>query len=141
MEASPELIDWILAEMTSGQSQAEIARALNVQPSRVSTWLSADEATSKRSAHARAASAEAWLDRGLSAIESSLRKSGPVDPGAARAYAQECARRAAIRNPQYRDKQDHTLSGPDGGPIEHKTYSRVEFVVVDPKAPADAPGD
>ena len=49
-------------------------------------------------------SAEAWLDKGLAKIESSMSKSGDVDPSAARAYAQECARRAAIRNPIYKDK-------------------------------------
>lgn len=142
MELSPELADWIESQMIGGQSQAEIARALFVDPGDLSRTLSATDERAQRFARARAASAEAWLDRGLTVIGSSLQRNGPIDPTAARAYAQECARRAAIRNPQYRDKQDHTLTGPDGGPIEHKTYSRVEFVVVDPKAPApDATGD
>ena len=47
-----------------------------------------------------------------------MSKKGDVDPSAARAYAQECARRAAIRNPKYRDKMTTEIQGKDGAPIE-----------------------
>ena len=47
----------------------------------------------------------------MKTIESSLSKSGDVDPTAARAYAQECARRAAIRNPKYREQRGVEHSG------------------------------
>ena len=71
------------------------------------------------SAHARAreASAEAWLDRGFEQLTAALDKGGNVDPSAARAYEQACARRAALRNPAYREKQQHEHSGPAGGAI------------------------
>jgi hypothetical protein len=42
----------------------------------------------------------------MDTLEQALRRDSGIDSTAARAYAQECARRAAIRNPQYRDKVD-----------------------------------
>ena len=79
------------------------------------------------------------LDKGLAVIEASFPKGlGGIDASAARAYAQECARRAAIRNPQYREKRDNTLSVPDGGPVGIK-FDAITFTVVDPKR--DATGD
>jgi hypothetical protein len=54
----------------------------------------------------------------LEAIESSMLKNSGVDPHAARAYAQECARRAAIRNPAYREKTGVEITGAKGGPIQ-----------------------
>ena len=104
-------IDEIIQRIESGESYSDIARSLSVNVSTVWRWCEADDETAQRSARAREKSAESWLDRGLAVIESSLSKSGDVDPSAARAFAQECARRAAIRNPQYRDKQDVALSG------------------------------
>lgn len=97
-------IDATIDRIASGESQASIARSYNVSASTLHNYLSATPDLIARSARARLISAEAWLDRGLAVIESSLSKSGDVDAGAARAYAQECARRAAIRNPAYRDK-------------------------------------
>jgi transcriptional regulator with XRE-family HTH domain len=115
-------LEAILARIEEGDSQAEIARDLGVSASVLSGFLNREE-NAERSARARQASAEAWLDKGLAVISSSLPRRGDVDPAAARAYAQECARRAAIRNPAYRDKVDQTVSGPNGGPI--KTESTV----------------
>jgi hypothetical protein len=51
-------------------------------------------------------SAESWLDRGLQALTAAA--SDNVEIQRARAIEQHCARRAAIRNPQYRDR-----TGPD----------------------------
>jgi transcriptional regulator with XRE-family HTH domain len=107
-------LDNVLAQIEDGRSQAEIARGLGITPGRLSQLLSADEDIAKRSARARTYSAEAWLDRGLEVIEAALDRSSGKDANAARAYAQECARRAAIRNPQYRDKQDVDLNAKVG---------------------------
>lgn len=117
MALTPEQIDDILERISSGESQAEISRSIGLSPARLSEILNANEEISERSARARSISAEAWLDRGLAAIESAMSKSGDVDASAAKAYAQECARRAAIRNPQYSDKQRHEVSGAGGGPL------------------------
>lgn len=111
-------LDAVLDRIESGESQAEIARDLGITPGRLSQLLSEDEEIAKRSARARSISAEAWLDRGLAAVESAMDKTGNVDASAAKAYAQECARRAAIRNPQYSDKQRHEVTGADGGAMK-----------------------
>ena len=108
-------LDAVLDRIMSGDSQAEIARDIGLSPARLSELLSANAEIAERSARARSISAEAWLDRGLAAVESAMQKDGNVDATAAKAYAQECARRAAIRNPQYSDKQRHEVTGADGG--------------------------
>jgi len=108
-------LDAVLDRIMSGDSQAEIARDIGLSPARLSELLSADDEIAERSARARSISAEAWLDRGLAAVESAMQKDGNVDATAAKAYAQECARRAAIRNPAYSDKQRHEVTGADGG--------------------------
>lgn len=100
----PYDIEAICCRIEDGDSQADIARTLGITPGRLSQILSADDETHKRSARARLASAEAWLDKGLAVVESALHKTGDIDASAAKAYAQECARRAALRNPLYRDK-------------------------------------
>jgi len=100
----------ICQRIEGGESQAEIARSLGVSPSALSSWLNREE-NAERSARAREASAESWLDRGLETLERALNKGGNVDATAAKAYAQECARRAAIRNPRYVEKTAHQHSG------------------------------
>ena len=104
-------VDDVIARIESGESQAEIAAQYQVSPSTLSGWLNGDADRAERSARAREASAEAWLDRGLAVLADALDKRGSVDATAARAYAQECARRAAVRNPAYRDKAEVTHSG------------------------------
>ena len=39
-----------------------------------------------------------------------MSKAGDIDPSAAKAYAQECARRAAIRNKAYRDRPENQVN-------------------------------
>lgn len=103
-------LEHICQRIESGDSQAEIARSLGVSPALVSMWLNKPE-HAERSARAREASAESWLDRGLDVLERALDKTGTTDATAAKAYAQECARRAAIRNPKYVEKTAHQHSG------------------------------
>lgn len=100
----------ICERIESGESQAEIARSIGVSPAWLSMWLNRPE-NAERSARAREMSAESWLDRGLEALERALQKDGNTDSTAAKAYAQECARRAAIRNPKYIEKTAHQHSG------------------------------
>lgn len=93
-----------------GESQAEIAKSIGVAVSTLSEWLNLP-AHAERSARARENSAESWLDRGLDVVQSALRKDAGIDASAAKAYAQECARRAALRNPRYIEKTAHEHSG------------------------------
>jgi hypothetical protein len=121
----------LIQRLLEGKTYAEMAEEFGCGVATMHAWLHAED-IAERSARAREESAEAWLDRGLAAISSSMHKSGDVDPSAARAYAQECARRAAIRNPRFREstKVDANVSG-------NLTVTRVERVVVDAKNPAD----
>ena len=108
----------ILQRIEQGDSYMQIAADLGCSRATIYDALSLSDPSGDNSARAVIKSAEAWLDKGLAAVEAAMDKRGYVDATAARAYAQECARRAAIRNRNYRDRQDHHLSGPDGGPIE-----------------------
>ena len=104
-------IDAICARIENGETFSEIAKSVGCDISVVSRWLSSDETRYQLSARARALSAEAWLDRGLDPLRQALDKGGNIDAAAARAYAQECARRAALRNPAYREKSEVKHSG------------------------------
>ena len=93
-------IDDVLELVRDGQSYREIARRYGVAASTICNWLSATPEIAEQSARAILASAEAWLDRGLEELEAS------DNDGATRAryIAQECARRAGIRNMHYRER-------------------------------------
>jgi hypothetical protein len=110
----------ILDQIIGGKSQREIAKELEIDPGDLSRLLSADEDIIQQSARARLFSAESWLDKGLDYV-----MDVDNDPARARIVAQECARRAAIRNPAYRDKIDATLGNPDGSAM--KIFSTVLF--------------
>lgn len=96
-------LEEILERIEDGESQASIAASLKVSTGALSAYLNRD-GVAERSAQARQSSAEAWLDKGLQAIKDAMDKSSGLDATAARAYAQECARRAAIRNPRYNER-------------------------------------
>lgn len=121
----------VLQRVESGESYLDIADALGISRSLLHIRLEETPEILALSARAKEKSAEAWLDKGLAVIASSLSKNGDIDASAARAYAQECARRAAIRNPRYRDKVDQTLSAPDGGPVRFaKEMSDAELAAI-----------
>lgn len=131
MALTTQQIDEALLRIASGESQASIARSLGMDPGNFCRELQRTEDIAQRSARARADSAEAWLDKGLEVIESALRRDSGIDAQAARAYAQECARRAAVRNPAYRDKVDSTVrvtTGPE-------TLSDAELAAIVKQAP------
>jgi transcriptional regulator with XRE-family HTH domain len=111
----------ILDQIIGGKSQREIASEIGIDAGQLSHLLSADEDIIQRSARARLASAESWLDRGLDYVMDERN-----DPARARIVAQECARRAAIRNQAYRDKIDTTIANADGTNITGFTVTLVE---------------
>ena len=118
-------IDAICERIEAGETYSEIAQSIGVSVGALYSWLNEDTERYDASVRARTSSAEAWLDRGLKTIAGSLLKSGDIDPSAARAYAQECARRAAIRNPQYSERKNVELSGDPDRPIVHKVVEEV----------------
>ena len=116
-------LDAILDRIRSGQSQRQIAEALGIGIASLCKYL-ADPSRSEQSARARMDSAEAWLDRGMQALEEA-RGGDAAAVQLARAFEQHCARRAAIANPRYSDKAAIELSGPNGGPIQGQAVVTV----------------
>lgn len=114
----------ICEHVEEGKSQDQISKIFGVNQRTLNDFLNRPEHISQhRLAIER--SAESWLDKGLAVIESALFKESGVDATAARAYAQECARRASIRNRAYNEKRDIKVSGGDGPPIEIRNIKRV----------------
>ena len=131
MADRPDL-ETLLDKVRNGSTYREIGAEYGVNASTVCRWLAADDDAAQQSARAREDSAEAWLDRGMGYLVGALSKDSGMDAAAARALAQECARRAAIRNPRYRDQQKVEHSGPGGGAIPVK-FEKMEIVVIDVK--------
>ena len=109
-------IELICQWIEAGKTQREIARDLGIDVSDLNRWLKEPD-NDQHSARARQNSAESWLDRGLEAIEAALDKESGKDAGAARAYEQACARRAAQRNPTYRESQKVEVAGDPNRPL------------------------
>ncbi len=116
-------IDAICERIEAGESQRAIAKSLDMGIFTLNTWLNHPDRI-EQSARARQESAESWLDKGLDAIESALNKQSGIDATAARAYAQECARRAALRNPRYRESTVKEHTGPGGGAVQIEAIER-----------------
>lgn len=96
----------ILGEIRDGKTHREIAKRLGISHSTLCDWLQKPD-INDQSARAMLESAEAWLDRGLEAVETT------EDATRGRYIAQECARRAGIRNMHYRERMgiDAKVSG------------------------------
>ena len=105
----------VLARIRAGESQTEIARSLKVHIATLNRYLSDPSRVAETTA-AKADSAEAWLDKGLREIQNA-KGFDHAEVQRARAFAQECARRAAIRNPRYSDKAAIQLTDGDGQPL------------------------
>ena len=114
--ARPDL-ETIVAKIRDGQTYREIAAEYGVSHSTIVSWLAETDQSARARDAALLDSAEAWLDRGVGYLERALPRDSGLDAGAARALAQECARRAAVRNPRYRDKSETTLKGDPDNPI------------------------
>ena len=110
--------DAIIDMIYAGQSQAEIALAVGCDPALINRWLHADPQRSARARAAMAESAEAWIDRGHAYLVGAASDNAEIQR--ARALEQHCARRAAIRNPRYRDNVsvEHT------GQVELRSITR-----------------
>lgn len=132
-------IDRMCELIEGGASHADMSRMFEISTAAISWWLNKPQHIDQ-SARARLASAESWLDKGLDAVEKSLRRDGEYDPAAAKAYEQACARRAALRNPQYREKTLTEHSGPNGGPIETIERRIVDPMLLKHDDPADSNG-
>lgn len=129
-------IEAVLEMIEDGQSQAEIARAVNCNVSQVNRWLHSDPQWSARARLAMLASAEALADRGHQALVEAAPDQAEI--ARARALEQHWRWRAAIRNPQYRDKVEHEHAGT----VLHRPaaeLSRAELVEIVQQSRLEAP--
>lgn len=115
-------IDAVAASIENGLTQREIAAEAGCDPMTLNRWLHANPLRSARARAAMAASAEAWLDRGLAAAESAT---DLMEVARSRVIAQECARRAAVRNPAYRDKVDHAHISSGTVTVQHLSRAQL----------------
>lgn len=106
--------DDVIARITGGESQSEIARSESIGVATLHGWLYATPERSARTREAMESSAEYWLDRGLQTLEEAPPDASEI--ARARAIEQHCARRAAVRNPRrYGDRT--TLAGDPDAPL------------------------
>jgi len=108
----------VLEQIEAGRAQTEIAKDLRIHVSGLNRWLHADPHRSARVQIAMRDSAEAWVDRGMQYLLDAPSDNAEIQR--ARALEQTCARRAAIRNPRYRDNVsvEHT------GQVEVRSITR-----------------
>ena len=119
---------YILEQIMGAKSILEFAKEHKLPYGSVWNWLFLHDADrSVRAKYAMTASAESWTDRGLQALQEAPADQAEI--ARARAIEQHCARRAAIRNPQYRDKADIDISGQ----VQHVTA--IRRLVIEPVAP------
>lgn len=118
-------IDALCERIESGETYREMAADIGVSVGLLTKWLTND-AHREQSARALNNSAESWLDRGLHALNtadgSDARLGAEITR--ARAIAQECARRAAIRNPKYSERHTVQHADADGNNL---TVQIVQF--------------
>ena len=117
-EWTPELGEQILDKMTQGLSLAAAAAELDVHRQRVYEWAEKHPAFADTIALAKV-KRQAFLERRLLSS-----KEGPVVTSTVFALKNAAAA-------DWREKQEHEISGPDGGPI--KTDNRFEIVLVRPR--------
>jgi hypothetical protein len=109
-------IEAICDRIQCGESQAEIARSLDIYPAQLCRWISDDEQRTARAKIARHMSAESWMDRGLSTLGEIPDDGSTAQIARAREIAQHCRKMAQIRNPrEYGDKLE--LAGDPDRPL------------------------
>ena len=128
-------IEAIAERIEAGETQTEIARSIGCSTSQVNRWLHADPQRSARVRDAMSASAESWLDKGMQVIEDAPGTMAEIQR--ARALAQECARRAAIRNPAYRERTEHTVTGQVQHAVAHMSMQQLEQIAAQALPMAD----
>lgn len=116
----------IAQRIEDGATQAELAAELAVSVGSLNGWLHASPERSARVTRAMAASAEALADRGHQALVEAADSMAEIARG--RALEQHWRWRAAIRNPHYRERMDHSHTGSVTHAIE--SLSRAQLVEI-----------
>lgn len=94
-------LEEVLALIADGLSQREICARIGARPAHLHSWVDSQQAQSRVRA-ARAAGAQAWLDRGFAAIDGAQTL---AELAKAREVAQMCRKYAQVLNPrEYSDR-------------------------------------
>ena len=119
IEAIAELVE-------QGMTQAELADRFGVATSVLNGWMHAKPERSARVRAAMQASAEALADRGYA----ELAGAGDTMPAIqkARALEQHWRWRAAIRNPAYRERTDHTVTATMQHSVQTLSLAQLEQI-------------
>ena len=96
-------IDGVCERILAGESQASIARSIDMYPSQLHAWLEADTERSTRARAARMLSADSYADKAEQVL---LDASDPFEITKARELAQHYRWMAKVRKPaEYGDRQ------------------------------------
>ena len=89
-------LEEVLALIAEGLTQKEICERIGVRPAHMHSWIDSQQAGSRVRA-AKAAGAQAWLDRGFAAIDGAQTL---AELAKAREIAQMCRKYAQVMNPR-----------------------------------------
>jgi hypothetical protein len=118
--------DAVLAMIEDGKTQDELVAELGIGKGVLNTWLHAKPDRSARVRLAMTASAESLADRGLRELRDAGSSMAEIARG--RALEQHWRWRAAIRNPQYRERTDHTVTGQVQHTVAALSMSQLEQI-------------
>lgn len=126
-----ELADLICERIADGKSLRAICTE-EAMPNKATVfrWLASNEAFSDQYAHARDSQADTLFDDVLAIADQYDSAADKLDVDhIQRARLRIDARKwmaGKLRPKKYGEKIDHTLAGPDGGPVQHRF--EVEFI-------------
>lgn len=114
-----EGLEEIAARIEDGYSMREICVELGVRTSHLNRWIDSIPEGATRVRDARRKAAQAWLDRGLEALENAHTLQ---DLAKAREIATMCRKYASIADPSYSDRVqvDTTIKEQDPSAIDRK---------------------
>jgi hypothetical protein len=109
-------IDAVCRDIADGVSVKEIAAKAGASFGTMSVWLHSDPDRSARATEARRHTARLWDEQAEAEIKAAT---DPFEVARARELASHYRWRAKMVDPsRYGDKQQHELTGKDGGPIQ-----------------------
>jgi hypothetical protein len=119
-------LDNVLALTEEGHSNREVCLRVGTRPNHLSRWIASIEAGETRAREAKRKAAQAWVDRGLAALENAT---GALELAKAREIALMCRKYAALCDPSYSDRVqvDTTVKAEDPGSID----ARLRLLVAD----------
>jgi hypothetical protein len=120
-------LDEVLALVEEGHSTREICARIGTRPAHLTRWIGSTEGADSRVRASRTKAAQAWLDRGLAALEDA---DSAIGLAKAREIAQICRKYASVYDTAFSDRVqvDTTIKAEDPGSIDAKLRLLVQQV-------------